>query len=78
MLYKGLGVFFCFGLHLLFDLHIVKLVGVEDFATELAFYKFDIVFTRYNAHLGMLAGGIHDEGRQRNLPHLQNCNCPAA
>ncbi len=53
--------------HFLFYLHVVKLVGVEDFAAELAFNKFDIVFARDHAHLEVLAGGIHD-GEQRQVP----------
>ena len=59
-------VFICLGQNFLFDLHILEFVGVENFATELAFDKLDIVFTRHDAHLGVLAGSrsIHDNWRR--------------
>jgi hypothetical protein len=61
-------IFVCLGQNFLFDLHVLEFVGVENLATELAFDKLDIVFTRNDAHLGVLAGsrGIHDDWRREN------------
>jgi hypothetical protein len=61
-----LGFVVRFRLHFLFDLHVMKFVGVEDLAAELALNKFDIVFTRHDAHLAVFAGGIHDGGRRKS------------
>jgi len=61
----SLLVFASFCLDLFFDLHVVEFVGVEDLATELTLDKLNVVFTRDDTHLAMLAGGIHDEKSTR-------------
>jgi hypothetical protein len=43
----------------LFDFHVSVLLGVEYLATIQTFNVFDILFTRYDAHFGVFAGGIH-------------------
>ena len=65
---KQLLFFVCLGQNFLFDLHVLEFVGVENFAAELAFDKLNIIFTRHDAHLGVLAGsrGIHDDWRREN------------
>ena len=43
----------------LFDFHVSVLVGVEYLATVQTFNVFHVLFTRYDAHFGVFAGGIH-------------------
>jgi hypothetical protein len=54
-------VFFRLPQHFFFDFHVSELVGVEYLATIQAFDVFNVLFTRYDAHFGVFAGGVHLE-----------------
>jgi hypothetical protein len=52
-------VFFFRSQHLFLDFHVSELVRVEYLATIQTFDVFDVLFTRYDAHFGVFAGGVH-------------------
>jgi hypothetical protein len=52
-------VFFRFPQYFLLDFHISELVRVEYLATIQTFDVFNVLFTRYDAHFGVFAGGVH-------------------
>ncbi len=56
------SVFVRFLKDFLFDFHVPVFVGVEDLTAVQALNVFDIFFTRYDAYLGVFAGGVHLEG----------------
>jgi hypothetical protein len=53
------GVFFRFPQHCFLDFHVSELVRVKYLATIQTFNVFDVLFTRYDAHFGVFAGGVH-------------------
>jgi hypothetical protein len=55
---RRLPVFFCLPQYL-FYFHVSILLGVENLATIQTFHVLDVLFTRYNAHFGVFANGIH-------------------
>jgi hypothetical protein len=61
---KGLrlSVFFDLPQYFFLDFHVSVLLGVEYLATIQTFNVFDVLFTRYDAHFGVFAGGIHVGG----------------
>lgn len=46
-----------------FDCHILKLIGIKDFAAVQALDIFNVLFACYNANLGVFAGRVHGVGR---------------
>ena len=54
-----ISIFFRLSLHFFFDFHVPELVGVEYLATIQTFDVFDVLFTRYDAHFWVFAGGVH-------------------
>ncbi len=57
-----LSVFFDIPKYFFLDFHVSVLLGVEYLATIQTFNVFDVLFTRYDAHFGVFAGGIHVGG----------------
>jgi hypothetical protein len=57
-----LSVFFDLPKYFFLDFHVSVLLGVEYLATIQTFNVFDVLFTRYDAHFGVFAGGIHVGG----------------
>jgi len=51
--------FFRLPQHFFLDFHIAEFVRVEYLATIQTFDVFDVLFTRYDAHFGVFAGGVH-------------------
>ena len=51
--------FFRLPQHCFLDFHVSELVRVEYLATIQTFDVFDVLFTRYDAHFGVFAGGVH-------------------
>jgi hypothetical protein len=51
--------FFRLSEHFFLDFHVTELVRVEYLATIQTFDIFDVLFTRYDAHFGVFAGGVH-------------------
>jgi hypothetical protein len=51
--------FFRLSQHFFLDFHVSELVRVEYLATIQTFDVFDVLFTRYDAHFGVFAGGVH-------------------
>jgi hypothetical protein len=45
--------------HFFLNFHVAELVGVEYLATIQTFDVFNVLFTRYHADFGVLAGGVH-------------------
>jgi hypothetical protein len=52
-------IFFRLPQHFLLDFHISELVRVKYLATIQTFDVFNVLFTRYDAHFGVFAGGVH-------------------
>lgn len=51
--------FFRLPQHFFLDFHVSEFVRVEYLATIQTFDVFDVLFTRYDAHFGVFAGGVH-------------------
>src|ERR1700742_5103543 len=51
--------FFRLPQHFFLDFHVTEFVRVEYLATIQTFDVFNVLFTRYDAHFGVFAGGVH-------------------